>query len=221
MNKLTFLILLFLTLFACEERVKFEKPQPPDRNNLNAIPGKLQGTYLSNADSALLTIDEQRIIEWTDIEYRTVLDSLDMEVDSSLFVNPLSDTIQLTEGMFNIRLKFLPLDSVIVFYSYRDTVFEISNQQIIRKFKGHYFLNYEQTENNWSVRRLTLNRDELSFSKVRLPEDISELQEITEVEELKSDSGKVVSYRLNPTRKELKKLLKRSFSETTTYQKLK
>ena len=60
----------------------------------------------------------------------------------------------------------------------------------------------------------------LSFSKVRIPEDITVLKEITELEEIKSDSGKVIGYKLKPTRRELKQLMKHSFTETKTYKKV-
>jgi len=220
-NSKLILVALFFSFQACEESIKFEVPQPPGADNLNSLPKSLWGTYFSNADSTFLTIDAQRIVEWIDLENRTVLDSLGMEIDSTLVTYSISDTIQLTEGMFDIRLKFLPMDSVIIFYSYRDTVFEISEKQILRKYRGYYFLNYERKEKNWNVRRLTLIKGELSFSKVRITKDISELRQITGVEELKTDSGTVVGYRLNPTRRELKELMKHSFSETATYQKLK
>ncbi len=207
-------------MIACEERVKFEEPQPSDRNDLNQIPRKLRGSYISNSDSTFLTISEDRIVEWMDLETRTLIDSLDMEIDSTMMTEVTPDSVQVIDGAFNLSFKFLPSDSVIVYYSYRDTVFEISNEQVLRRFKGHYFLNYRRTEDNWIVRRLTLDKGELSFSKVRVPEDFNELKEITEVKEIKSDSGKVVGYKLNPTRKELKQLMKHSFSETKTYQRL-
>ena len=81
-------------------------------------------------------------------------------------------------------------------------------------------MNYRRTDNDWRVRRLTLDKDDLSFSRVRIPKDITQLKEITEVEEIKADSGKMISYKLNPTRKELKRLMNHSFYDTKKYKKL-
>lgn len=220
MNKLILSLLLGLTLLACEDSVKFEEPQPPEKKDLNQIPRRLRGTYFSTSDSIFLTINKTQIIEWVDIETRTLIDSLDIEIDSTKISEQTPDSIQISEGMYNLNFKFLSGDSVIVYYSYRDTLFEISHEHLLRRFKGHYFLNYRRTENDWRIRRLTLDKDELSFSRVRIPEDITQLNEITEVEEIKSDSGKVVGYKLKPTRKELKQLMKHSFSDTKKYKKV-
>jgi hypothetical protein len=221
MNRLTLFLLLASTFFACEDSLKFEEPQPADKNDLNQIPKKLRGTYFSNTDSTYLTINQEEVIEWADIVTRTIIDSLDLEIDSTKINEQTPDSIQIIEGKYDLRFKFLSGDSVIVYYSYRDTLFQISDEHILRRFKGHYFLNYRRNENDWQVRRLTLNKGELSFSRVRIPKDITELQEITDVQEIKSDSGKVVGYKINPSRKELKQLMKLSFSETKTYRRTK
>lgn len=221
MNKLTLSILLILTLLACEDRLKFEEPQPPGKNDLNQLPRKLQGTYFSNSDSTFLTITETQIIEWVDIVTNSIIDSLDIEIDSTLITEQTSDSVRIIDGKYNLAFKFFSADSVTVYYSYRDTIFNISNEHLLRRFKGHYFLNYRRTDNDWKVRRLTIDKNELTFSKVRIPDDISELREITEVQEIKSDSGKVVGYKVNPSRKELKQLVKHRFSETKSYLKTK
>ncbi|MEM6829961.1 MAG: hypothetical protein AAF551_05565, partial [Bacteroidota bacterium] len=149
MNKLALSILLSLTLLACEERLKFEEPQPPDKNDLNQLPRKLRGIYLSTSDSTFLTITETEIIEWVDIVTKSLIDSLDLDIDSTLINEHTPDSIQIIDGKFNLSFKFLTEDSVTVYYSYRDTIFQISNEHLLRRFKGHYFLNYRRTDNDW------------------------------------------------------------------------
>lgn len=220
--KRTFVLtLIILALNGCEGTyVKFEEPQPESQTNLKRIPKQLRGSYISTYDSTYLTIDDQAIVDWTDIKYKTLTDSLDLAIDSTKIEERTSDFINIIDGKYKLNLKRFG-DSVLVHYSYRDTLFKISDRHILRRFKGHYFLNYKKSDANWKVRRLTLNRKELSFSKVRIPEDIATLQQITEIQEVKSDSGKVIGYKLNPSKKELKKLMKHSFSETKTYRKMK
>ena len=221
MNRIFALTLLILTRIACEGTyVKFEEPQPKSQKNLKQIPKQLRGSYYSTTDSTYLTINDRMIIDWTEIEYRTLKDSLDLDIDSTKISNQTNHSISVIGGKYNLDFQFYG-DSVLVRYAYKDTLFQISDRHILRRFKGHYFLNYKRSETNWKVRRLTLNKEELSFSKVRLPEDIATIRQITEIQEVKSDSGKVVDYKLNPTRKELKQLMKHSFSETNMYRRTK
>lgn len=219
MNKAITIFLLIVTLWSCEDPIKFEEPQPPNQNDLKRIPKKLRGSYLSTIDSTYLKIDERTIVDWTDIEFMTLVDSLEYEIDSTKIIREFANYIEVIDGNVNLNFRLFG-DSVLVRGSLRDTLFEISETHILRRFKGHYFLNYKRSDANWKVRRLTLSKKELSFSMVRKPEDIEILKEITEVKEIKSDSGKLTGYKLKPSRKELKRLMKLSFTETKTYKKL-
>lgn len=219
--KLTLFIFIIVLLTGCEDTIKFEEPQPANKANLKQIPKKLRGTYIEEADKLNLTIDSKAIVEWLDVSYKTTKDSLDFEIDSSKIVSQNNTKIQLNEGGLNLNLDFFSTDSIAVHYTYRDTIFSISDEHILRQFKGHYFLNYKRGEGNWKVRRLTLKNGNLSFAKVNLPDDITELKEITDLKEIEADSGKNMGYKLKPSKKELKQLMERSFTETKTYKKLK
>ncbi|MEO9477103.1 MAG: hypothetical protein ABJG41_16275 [Cyclobacteriaceae bacterium] len=218
MKKLTLSILLVLTLMACEDRIKFEEPQPSNQRDLKKIPRKLRGTYFSTSDSTYLVINDVTIIDCMNAELRILKDSLDIEIDSTKIVNQSSDGIKVEYRKIALLLRTYG-DSILVNYTYRDTLFEISERQVLRRLKGHYFLNYMWSETNWKVRRLTLENNQLTFSKVRLPEDITSLQEITNVNTIESDSGKVIGYKLKPTKGEMRKLVKQGFSETKSYKK--
>ncbi len=220
MVKNNLLLLICLTFFACEDTVKFVKPQPAGSKDLGEIPKKLLGTYFSASDSMHLTITEHAMLKWMEIDGVMLIDSLDIELDSTKIVKQTPDFTQAIGDNYEIMLSFFSPDSVWIHYSFHDTLFAISDQQVLKKFKGNYFLNYEKGEDSWQVRRLTLEKGELLFSKVKLPEDIEKVKELTELQEVTSDSGKVVGYKLKPTRKELKKLMKSSFLETSSYRRV-
>ncbi|MDW7694858.1 hypothetical protein R9C00_08895 [Flammeovirgaceae bacterium SG7u.111] len=220
MVKNNLLLLICLMLFACEDTVRFEEAQPASSKNLGEIPKKLRGTYFSPSDSMHLTITEHAMVNWMEIDGVMLIDSLDLELDSTKIVKQTPDFTQVIGDNYEISLSFFSPDSVRVHYYFKDTLFAITDQQVLKKFKGNYFLNYERGENSWEVRRLTLKKDELLFSRVKLPEDIEKVKEVTELQEVTSDSGKVVGYKLNPGRKELKKLMKSNFLEISSYRRL-
>ena len=209
---------LLLLVGSCEDSVTFEQPQPINQPDLSSIPTKLQGSYFSKDDSTYLTITEVSIIDWADMVLNTLTDSLDdLEIDSSQIVSQTRERTILQDDQYKLDIKIRG-DSAFVSLFYRDTIFEISQEHVLRRFKGHYFLNYEQPT-DWKVRLLRMKGGKLSFSKVRKPEDIADLEQITEVEEIRSEDGKVKGYKLNPSKRELRKLMRKSFSETKVYKR--
>lgn len=112
MKKLALSVFIISVLLACEERVKFEVPQPSGKHDLNQIPSKLQGTYYSTADDVLLTITETQIIEWNEWVAKSLVDSLDFKIDFTLMDELTSDSVRIIEGKYKLTLKFLPSDTI-------------------------------------------------------------------------------------------------------------
>ena len=212
--------MLFL-LGACEDRIRFEQPQPAGNADLQKFPGRLRGTYFSESDSTYLLVDQHQIVEWFNAEANVHRDSLALEIDSAKIGKVDHDAVQVSESNYTLTFKPLSKDSVIVSYSYRDTVFRLSEEHILRKLKGHYLLNYRLRDGNWRVRRLTSEKGELLFSKVTMPKDIEELQNITEVQEIQPDISGAAIYRIKPSKRELKQLMKHQFREGRRYRKIK
>jgi len=218
--RIVYILLFVSSLVACEDRVRFEEPQPTEKNNLRKIPGRLRGTYLSTSDSTYLTIDEKKIVKWSNLEISGLRDSLDLEIDSARLEAVRPDSIWVSDGNYMLTIKQLPNDSLMVYYSYRDTVFQLSEEHVLRKFRGHYFLNYKIRNSQWRVRQLTLENGELSFSKITVPEDLEDLRKISEVEEIDPEKTGEIFYRLKPSKKEFKRLIKHRFYESRRYRKV-
>lgn len=206
---------------ACDDGFRFEEPQPAHKPNLKKIPGRLIGKYLRSDSSRHLIIDPQHIIEWENLELKLHIDSLDLEIDSTqLPANP-QEFIELLDGSHQVNLQFIEGDSVLVRYNYRDTLFTISEYNVIRRFKGHYFLNRSREGRvTWSVDLLTLKKRKLSLSDINIPKDITSLEEITEIEKRVGPSGRLKGYKLKPTRRELNKLMDLGFTRTAEYIKV-
>lgn len=219
MTRIYHFLLIVTLFFSCETPVKFETPQPQGKKDIKDIPKQLHGMYLSVSDNFYLTINERAIVKWMDIEYIEHKDSLTIEIDSTKFLNKPDKSLEIKESKVNLLLDFKG-DSVVSHYSYRDTIFEISDTEILRKFKGNYFLNYRINEESWKLQKLTLNKNTLLFSSIKLPEDIALIEQFTEVQEIKSENGDIIEYKLKPSKKELKKLLNDRFMETKVYKKI-
>lgn len=99
-------------------------------------------------------------------------------------------------------------------WSYYDTLFDVKRGDILRKYKGHYFLNQQVSTNSWRVITLAKIGNGLSLGTISTKDDLSNLRTVTET---KSDT--IFSFR--PTKKEMKKFLKdKGFSHQDTFIKV-
>lgn len=219
MRALTFL-LLALSCASCDEAVGFLEPQPTNQRDLKRIPRPLRGVFQSTTDSTYLTIDNKTMVKWMDVEFQGVLDSFDLELDSAQMMRLKNEPILIATHNFQLGLR-LAGDSVKGHYALSDTIFHISDERVLRRFKGHYFLNFKKGENNWKVTKLTPLQKGLSFSKIVAVNNIDAIKEITQVDTIMSTGGRIEGYRINPSKKELRELMQQSFHTTETFEKLK
>jgi hypothetical protein len=191
--------------------VRFETPQPEGQTNENTIPKKLIGEYFSLEDSSRLNITFGQIT-------KTLISDLSLhksELDSSdrLTFNKDSTFSQTDSKM---RIDFIVKgDSVFEHVIYKDTIFDASKGDVLKKLKGYYFLNRQTTKNDWVVTKLTKTKKGLTLGSVTKKEDIDNLRELTET---KSDTIK----KFRPTRKQFRRFIKTNgFNDQETFIKIK
>jgi transcription antitermination factor NusG len=207
MNKLIFGILL---LGACENSVQFEVPQPEGVKNESGIPSKLRGAYKHVTDSARLTITHNLIIKTT--HTKNVFPK--SELDSAQLANIHGDTSATIKDNSTIYFLQVKGDSARIEFTVYDTLFNALSGDVIRKFKGYYFINTELSNNNWNVVKLTKNKTGISLASINKSEEIATLRELTETA---SDTV----YNFNPTKKQFRKFLKqKNFTSEDYYLKV-
>ena len=106
-------------------------------------------------------------------------------------------------------------DTIIQHLSGIDTFFHFSVKNVVKKFKGYYFLNTKFDDSTWEVKKLSLEKGELSIGKIPKQADIDKLRAITESA---SDS---TSTRFRPSQKEFREFIKKGgFSSEEKYRKI-
>ncbi len=171
---------LLLSLGACgldefsePPAVVFGEPQPAEVENLPEFPARLQGNYRGLAEGNLLEIRNKCIISTSSFEEKILLSELDSNL--RLQADSLYD---LRSGeKYQVRMKG---DTIIRNFSFPDTVFKLNYDNVLRKFKGHYFLNTRLEGENWDVKKLSPEKGRLLIGTIRSGEDIDALQSITE-----------------------------------------
>ena len=204
-------IIILTSLVACEPPpVTFTEPQPVDTDNLSKFPRRLKGVYLSLSDSSILSINDKLIQRTYDFDYK-------------IHPNQLDSTARLSgDTLINLETKERELikrdgDSLKIHIHSVDTLFQMDYDNVVRKFKGYYFLNTRYDKTRWKVEKMNLSKGQLILSSISTKEDIENLKEITE-----TTQDTVTNYNFTATKKEFKKFVKNDgFSDSETFVKLK
>ena len=220
MKKIAQIYVVLGFLFGCGDMayVRFEEPQPQGKKALKSFDKKLHGSFASYSDSsATLIINSSLILERFEIIFKSHINDLDIAIDSNATdVDTLDYMIKKLEEL-NYQIEIIG-DTIIGRSTLIDTVFEISNTQILKKVKGSYFLNYQEGENYWRVNRIDIKEDTIFIGHISPSDTLLQFDFVTKNEEIAEDSSITKEYVINPTRREFKKLMKRnSFENASCY----
>ena len=191
-TKLISTIVVLTSLFACEPPVTFNEPQPTNVGNLSKFPNRLQGKYLNLTDNSTLLVGEKLIQRIYDYDYKIHQNQLDsteqLYGDTIINVKTNEKTIVMREG-----------DSLIAHIHFVDTLFQLDCDNVVRRFKGYYFINKRYDKTSWVVNKIQLTKGELTLSSISTKLDIENLKEITE-----APTDTVQPFKFSATKKQFK-----------------
>lgn len=201
---LTFIILT--SLIACDPPVTFTEPQPTNTSNLSAFPKRLQGQYLSLADNSTLSISDKLIQRIYDFEQKIHLSRLDsgLQLSGDTIINLTTNAREIVkrEG-----------DSLVTHIHFTDTLFQMDYDNVVRKFKGYFFLNKRYDKECWEVKKIELSKGQLVVSSISTKQDIENLKTITE-----TTLDTVPPYKFSATKKQFKEFIKNNgFTDSETF----
>lgn len=190
------------SLVACGPSVTFTAPQPEGVNDLTGFPERLQGNYSSTGDSSTLSISAHLIQRIYDFDHR--IDTARLGSGSRLSGDTLFD---LVTG--HRTLLWLEGDSLMAHVHYIDTLFQMTPENVVRKFKGYYFLNQRQGDVGWEVTKVQLSKVKLVISTISAENDIAKLKETAE-----SSLDTVPPYKFTATKRQFGKFIRnKGFSD--------
>ena len=191
---------------ACESPVTFTVPQPDNTHNLDRFPHRLQGEYLSLADSSTLSIGNKlirRSYSFVDTLAPNKLDST-YRVEGDTLINLTTDQ---RSPVWHLG------DSLVVRAHFTDTLFQMNYDNVVRKMKGYYFLNTRQGQSGWEVEKLRLSNGRLTVGQISTKQDLDTLQAITE-----SPADTVPPYQITATKRQFRKFVRaKGFSDQEVF----
>ncbi len=184
--------------------VRFPEPQPEHKRNLVDFPNKYIGTYMSLEDSSALIIDKYNIFQ----KWKAIIKCSNTEM------NDLMDTVFTEDTEYFVDNWFVKVDieqdSPFLYANSVDTLFRISEEGVLRSYKGHLFLNDKIEEGCWKVRLMKLKNGQLDFYELIEPSQIDSLSEVMEMDiNVDSIKGEGKYFNLEIERKHIKELLKK------------
>ena len=201
------LITTFL-LHSCEPTATFDKPQPDNIKPLASFPKRMQGKYLSSDQASIVTVTDKLLIRHFDFDVKVHKDSIGTSY--KLIGDTLINITDSTKEIVSLRG-----DTVFQRTNWTDTLFNISRENILKKFKGYYFLNLQYQDNAWEVKKLSLENGLLKIGYISDKEDIQKLRELTET------TTDTLSTHFGLTRRQFKKFVtEQGFSEEETFTRI-
>lgn len=240
MKRILFLFFGIAAFAACDgniDEVTFDNPQPAEIENETTFGKRILGVYeqqvystsyvddnlLPMADDTTFVTMEPRLVKalhktW----YKGHRNDLAL-ADSSIRANNQAIVIDAQhQGFTKVRWDG---DTLRAFRETRDTIFQVNEANVLRHFRGSYFMNKQLPNGRWKLIRARLQGKYLTFSKVYAYDSTGALyQEITPVRLTKTrkDTSESTEISLNPTRKELKRIIREDlFQPESVYKRVK
>ena len=88
-----------------------------------------------------------------------------------------------------------------------DTMFSISKTNVLKYYKGRYFLNYELDAGEWGLHIIDLKNDQLIFYCFDIPEELMSQEKFGVVKEIRNECGELVKIVVKPTRRGFSELM--------------
>ena len=204
------LLAITLLLYSCEPEVSFRESQPSGVPVLKEFPAFIRGNYVSEANGTQLRISDHLMIA----SYNNDTKMPRKELDSSY---KLEDSL-----LVNIQTgQKIPVsidgDTIVQHLVGIDTLFNISSKNLLKKFRGYYFLNTQYDDSTWDVKKISLEKGELIIAHISITID-KDIKNLSELHESPADS---VSKRYNPTRRQFKNFVKKGgFGSEEKYMKV-
>lgn len=216
---LTAIFILMMVLLSCNLNISFEQPQPVGVKSEQAFKKKFIGKYFGIDDSSYLYIYPTFIVQ----EWGTLFAYRKSVFDTIQSYSIRNDSIFGSEIEKGVPFKFAN-DTISFILNYKDTVFFIGGNNILKYFKKQYFLNNKVEDNIWYVRKMYIdNNGYLVIADLSSIDEIDNLKEVTEVNEIRGDSSsKIMRYSANPTKKQFKEFVKKGgFTQVNRFVKVK
>ena len=195
-NRMFSIVVLALFLMGCEPGLVYENAVPPGLDNLTDIPELYRGSFVCSSDSTHVYVTDKAIIEEYYHQFVTSIDKID-ESDNCVIVGR---GIHFKDQQVCVPFEYISYRLVTGKIYKVDTLFSISDKQVLRSYKGHLFFNYQMPQGNWVATMLTPTDDAgFHLRLLDMNEDVSKINAVSAQVETRELKDEKIQYIINPT----------------------
>jgi|GEM_PF-1941892 len=195
LNQLFFIAIILIA--ACSPPVVFNKPFPPNEDNLTSIPEKYHGLYMCESDSTLVVINDAVIYARQPYYFEErIADLVEFEecqyINGEIIMNETGEVVPVEDmGDGWVRGHFIE----------QDTLFQIGEYAIARPYDGSLLLSKSFKKGEWAVYGLTKDsRGDVIYRAINEGTDLELVDDISSLIQLeKEDVDDPPRYMVNPT----------------------
>ncbi len=198
------LFVCFVVLFtsSCHSIVYFTESQPAGKKQLSSFPGRYQRSFLDTADNSSYLVTGSSITKISRFTADFHIRDTDKIMDELKDILESDDVgIDTTMAFFKEIMSELPGGSLLVFRkkgdslfftaSFTDTLFHLSDTNVLKRHRGSLYLNQLDKDSLWSTARLKRKGNILVYSIISENKAVDKLKQITQTSP--ADSTKVFS----------------------------
>ena len=185
-NTFNHIIVLFvLILSACAPPLVFDKPFPPNEDNLITIPEKFQGTFMCESDSTLVVISDHVIYAREPYYFEEKIEDIEAYEDCRF----VGDKLIMNATGEEVPVEILENGKVKGFFIEQDTIFEFHDESIARPYDGHLLLSISMEDGQWAIYGLTKDGSgNIIYRAINEATDLELADEITPLTEIERES---------------------------------
>ncbi len=197
-----------LLLFSCDHRVKFSEAMPPTVEATGKIPEIFLGTFICESDSSRLYINEYSAIKESHFLFETSIQKVEETENCSLVAGGL----YLPGRKECIPFKYISEDSISATIYELDTIFSFRENEVVKYYKGHLFVSFNNEKNEWETWMFTPQSDgTILFEFIAVPDNEKVIKDVTRDYSKRIDANEKVHYTLNPSKKEFDEILNKHY----------
>ena len=175
---------IVIVLSACSPPLVFDRPFPPNEDDLMEIPEKYRGVYMCESDSTLVVINKSVIYAREPYYFEESVEYIEECEDCKL----VGDKLIMNQTGEEVPIEFTEEGKVRGHFIEQDTLFKFGEYSIARPYDGNLLLSISLKNKEWAIYGLTRNNaGNVVYRAINEATDLELVDDISPITELERE----------------------------------